>query len=258
MDYDQTEIPAAYDRGRDHGPEVLDLWMNTLSRHLDGRVVTRILDLGCGTGRFSEALADRFSAAVVAVDPSMKMLAIARRKQRDPRVHYQRGCAEAIPLASQSVDLIFMSMSLHHFADAGQAARECRRVLSAKGRVVIRTGSREQIAAYPYVPFFPSARAMLHDVLPDVPAVGHNFEAAGFQLASSEVVTQVIAAGWTEYADKLSAGGDSILASLPRHEFDAGLASLRSYASTAGRADIIEPIDVLVFHPVVSGVSRTC
>jgi ubiquinone/menaquinone biosynthesis C-methylase UbiE len=249
VDYDLTDIPAAYDCGRDHGPEVLDLWMTTLSRHLGGRVVTRILDLGCGTGRFSEALAARFSAAVVAIDPSMKMLAIARRKQRDPRVHYERGHAEAIPLASQSVDLVFMSMSLHHFADAALAARECRRVLGAEGLVVIRTGSREQIAEYPYVPFFPSAQAMLHDVLPDIPSVRSNFEAAGFRLVSSEIVTQVIAAGWAEYADKLSAGADSVLARLPRHELDAGLAALRSHATMATREDIIEPIDVLVFVP---------
>jgi len=249
MDYDLTDIPAAYDRGRDHGPEVLDLWMSALSRHLGGRAVTRILDLGCGTGRFSEALADRFSAAVVAIDPSMKMLAMARRKQRDPRVRYQRGRAEAIPLAARSVDLIFMSMSLHHFDEPHLAARECRRVITDDGCVVIRTGSREQIEAYPYVPFFPSSRAMLHETLPDIAGVRETFEGAAFHLVSAEIIEQSIAAGLTEYADKLSTGSDSILARLPRHEFEAGLASLRSQATEAAREGIIEPIDVLVFVP---------
>ena len=28
MDYDATDIAVTYDRGRDHGPEFLDLWMN--------------------------------------------------------------------------------------------------------------------------------------------------------------------------------------------------------------------------------------
>jgi ubiquinone/menaquinone biosynthesis C-methylase UbiE len=249
MDYDQTDIPAAYDRGRDHGPDVLDLWMTSISAHLGGRVVTRILDLGCGTGRFSEALAARFAATVVAVDPSMKMLSVARTKQRDPRVRYQRGRAEAIPLTSRSIDLIFMSMSLHHFDEPRLAARECRRVITDDGWLVIRTGSREQIEAYPYVPFFPSTRAMLHDTLPDVAGVRDTFDAAGFRLVSSEIIEQTIAAGWTEYADKLSSGSDSILAQLPRPEFDAGLASLRRHATAATREGIIEPIDVLVFVP---------
>jgi ubiquinone/menaquinone biosynthesis C-methylase UbiE len=249
MDYDQTDIPAAYDRGRDHGPEVLDLWMTSISARLGGCVVTRILDLGCGTGRFSEALAARFAATVVAVDPSMKMLSVARTKQRDPRVRYQRGRAEAIPLTSRSIDLIFMSMSLHHFDEPRLAARECRRVITDDGWLVIRTGSREQIEAYPYVPFFPSTRAMLHDTLPALAGVRDTFEAAGFRLVSSEIIEQTIAAEWAEYADKLSTGSDSILARLPRPDFDAGLASLRSHATAAAREGIIEPIDVLVFVP---------
>jgi ubiquinone/menaquinone biosynthesis C-methylase UbiE len=77
MEYDLTDIPAGYDRGREHGPEYLDLWMNTVESHLKGRKLTRILDLGCGTGRFSESLACRFNAEVVGIDPSQKMLARA-------------------------------------------------------------------------------------------------------------------------------------------------------------------------------------
>jgi hypothetical protein len=34
MDYDLTDIPIQ-DRGRDHGPEVLDLWMQAIEWHLE-------------------------------------------------------------------------------------------------------------------------------------------------------------------------------------------------------------------------------
>ena len=98
MNYDLTDIPAAYDRGRDHGPEVLNLWMNATHAHLKGEPINRILDLGCGTGRFCEGLAIRFDAEVIGVDPSMKMLDIANRKARDRRVQYTQGIAESIPL----------------------------------------------------------------------------------------------------------------------------------------------------------------
>ena len=57
MDYDLTDIPVGYDRGREHGPEFLNLWMNEIESRLDGQRITEILDLGCGTGRFSEGLA---------------------------------------------------------------------------------------------------------------------------------------------------------------------------------------------------------
>jgi ubiquinone/menaquinone biosynthesis C-methylase UbiE len=88
MDYDTTDIPVAYDCGRDHGPEVLHLWMEIVSAQVEKQPIKAILDLGCGTGRFSEALAVHFGAEVIGIDPSRKMLEQARRKQRDPRVRY--------------------------------------------------------------------------------------------------------------------------------------------------------------------------
>jgi SAM-dependent methyltransferase len=79
MDYDLTHIPAGYDRGRDHGPEFLGLWMTTIERHLHALNVRRILELGCGTGGFSEAFAIHFGAEVIGIDPSVKMLERAVR-----------------------------------------------------------------------------------------------------------------------------------------------------------------------------------
>src|SRR5688572_1871396 len=136
-DYDLTDIPAGYDRARDHGPEVLELWMRTVAEHVDGRSIARVLDLGCGTGRFTEGLASQFDAEVIGLDPSSKMLQLARQKQRDPRVRFEPGRAESIPLPTGSVDLVFLSMSLHHFTDPTLAAQECRRVLSNEGSAVI-------------------------------------------------------------------------------------------------------------------------
>src|SRR5919107_1302321 len=133
MNYDTTDIPVAYDRGRDHGPEVLHLWMNVVSSCVGEQQIDTILDLGCGTGRFSEALAAHFEAEVAGIDPSNKMLEQAQRKQRDRRVRYQLGRGEAIPLPNNSVDLVFMSMSFHHFDDQMRVAGECYRVLRTGG-----------------------------------------------------------------------------------------------------------------------------
>ena len=249
-DYDLTDIPAAYDRARDHGPEVIDLWMRTVAEHLEGRSIARILDLGCGTGRFSEGLAARFNADVIGLDPSQKMLQIAREKRRDPRVRYERGRAEAIPLPAESMDLVFMSMSLHHFADRTAAARECRRVLTRTGSVVIRTGTREQIPSYPYVPFFPSSRPLLEESLPECTDLQATFAAANLHIVASEIVTQTIASDWMAYADKLAAGGDSILARLSQQDFEDGLAAVRRHAMDEGRRPVVEPIDFFLLSVV--------
>jgi ubiquinone/menaquinone biosynthesis C-methylase UbiE len=248
MDYDETDIPVAYDRGRDHGPEVLNLWMDVVASHVGDYRVKSILDLGCGTGRFSEALAARFDAEVVGIDPSEKMLEQARNKRRDHRVRYERGCGESIPLPANSVDLIFMSMIFHHFDDPTRAARECRRVLRDGATVFLRAGTRERSSSYPFVDFFPESRPILEECLPATAFVREVFEAAGFRMVKFEVITQEIAQSYTAYAEKLSAGADSVLAKLSQSEFAAGMGALRSHAARVDDQAVCEPIDVFVFR----------
>ena len=246
-DYDLTEIPATYDRGRDHGPEMLALWMDAIASHRH-HAPRRILDLGCGTGRFTDALAVRFDADVVGIDPSSRMVAHAVRKQHHGRVCYHLGRAEALPIRSRSIDLVFMSMSLHHFADARLAAAECRRALADRGYVFVRTGTRERIPSYPYYPFFPASHPILEEVLPASATVREIFEAAGLSLVALDLITQTVAPDWDIYADKIAANADSVLARLTREDFDDGLAAVRQHAAVAQAHAVVEPIDLFVFR----------
>ncbi len=247
MDYDATDIASTYDLGREHGPEFLTLWMDLVSSHVKDQHIKTILDLGCGTGRFTEALRARFEAEVIGIDPSEKMLAQARSKLANARIRYETGRAESIPLPDNSVELIFISMIFHHFEDAPLAARECRRVLRDGGTGFVRTGIRERISSYPYVDFFPESRPILEEVLPTNAFVREVFEAAGFHTIAEQLVTQEIAPSYAAYADKLAAGADSVLARLSQRDFDAGIRALRGHAMHRDCEAVFEPIDVFVF-----------
>ena len=246
-EYDRTDIPTAYDRGRDHGPQLLELWTRALEAHLV-RPPAQILDLGCGTGRFSDALSGHFGADVVGLDPSVKMLSQALAKRHTGRVRYARACAEAMPLRSGSIDMVFMSMSLHHFSSHEQAAEECRRVLRAPGRLFIRNGTREQIPFYPYYPFFPASHPILEEVLPSSVRIREMYEAAGFRQVAQDLVTQEIAPDWTAYAEKLTTRSDSVLARLSDQDFERGIAAIRRHAERADAEPVVEPIDLFVFR----------
>lgn len=248
MNYDATEIAVNYDAGRDHGPQVLSLWMDVVAAQVSGQQIETMLDLGCGTGRFTGALAARFRAEVIGIDPSTKMLEQARSKQPDHRIRYQPGSAEAIPVPDNSLDLIFMSMVFHHFDNPTLAARECRRVLRKGGTAFLRAGTRERISCYPYVEFFPESRSILEECLPSSTFVCEVFEGAGFQTVTVEVVTQQIAENYTAYAEKLAVGADSVLARLSRRDFDAGMSALRARATRSDGEAVFEPIDVFVFR----------
>src|SRR5580693_9764262 len=106
MDYDKTEIAADYDRARALAPETARLWQELLSTDIDRASVSLVIDLGCGTGRFSELLAAHFGVQVIGIDPSLKMLDQARRKPTIRNVVYCQGLAEAVPFRDGCADLV--------------------------------------------------------------------------------------------------------------------------------------------------------
>jgi len=249
MDYDTTTMPAVYDAGRGYSRQTLDKWLAAIETAAGGpRRIEAILDLGCGTGRYSGALAEHFGAPVTAIDPSEKMLAESRRKHA-PNVTCLQGHGENLPLGDVSVDLVFMSMVFHHFSDPGQVARECRRVLRDGGRVVLRAGSIDEIDGYPYLPFFPRTEQLIRNSLSSVEAMQAPFREAGFEAASHEIVMSEVGASWPEYVEKVALRADSILVQLTDEEFTAGLAALRAYAAAQPiDQPVIEPVDLLAFR----------
>ncbi|GAA5154338.1 class I SAM-dependent methyltransferase [Microbacterium pseudoresistens] len=91
--------------------------------------VTAALDLGAGTGKFTERLISRASR-VIAVEPSEQMLAVLRAKLPDVEAH--RGTAERIPVPDGSVDAVTVAQAFHWF-DRDAACAEIRRVLVSGG-----------------------------------------------------------------------------------------------------------------------------
>jgi malonyl-CoA O-methyltransferase len=96
----------------------------------------RVLDLGCGTGQGSAALADRFPAAsVIALDWSRGMLSRWRQVMGPER----RSCfavnadMHRLPLASRSVDLVFCSLALQWSMEESAVFDEVRRILRPGG-----------------------------------------------------------------------------------------------------------------------------
>jgi len=89
---------------------------------------------------------------------------------------------------------------------------------------------------------------MLEQLLPDCASVCKVFEAAGFHTVAAEVIPQIVAPGWATYAEKLSAGGDSVLARLGRQELEAGLEALRRHGTDVDDRTVVEPIDLFVFR----------
>ncbi|MEJ1087645.1 class I SAM-dependent methyltransferase [Microbacterium sp. Mu-80] len=91
--------------------------------------VSAALDLGAGTGKFTERLIDRASR-VIAVEPSEQMLAVLRTKL--PQVEAHIGTAEGIPASDHLVDVVTVAQAFHWF-DRDPACAEIHRVLVPGG-----------------------------------------------------------------------------------------------------------------------------
>jgi len=98
--------------------------------------VNHIVDVGCGTGRLLRRAAVRWPAAVlVGVDPAESMIDVARRLT--PQATFEVAQAAKLPLAAEGADVVFSSVSMHHWPDPAAGLREAARVLQPSGRLVL-------------------------------------------------------------------------------------------------------------------------
>jgi len=98
------------------------------------------LDLGCGAGHASFAMARGGAHRVTAFDPSGQMLAVVAREaaaRGHGTVDTRTGSAESLPFADASFDLVATRYSAHHWAQVPRALAECARVLKPGGRMIV-------------------------------------------------------------------------------------------------------------------------
>lgn len=93
-----------------------------------------ILDVGCGTGKYTLRLTN-LGAIVFGLDPSVKMLKIA--KEKNGKIPFILGTAENLPFKPHSFDVIVSITSLCFVSDARKATEEMKRDVKPTGKIVV-------------------------------------------------------------------------------------------------------------------------
>jgi ubiquinone/menaquinone biosynthesis C-methylase UbiE len=97
----------------------------------------KVLDLGCGTGRYCLLFSQR-GARVVGVDPSPGMLDQAKRKVTQSNdFELLQGTLEQLHFPDEHFDLVVSALTLSHLPELEPTLREVARALKIGGRLVI-------------------------------------------------------------------------------------------------------------------------
>jgi ubiquinone/menaquinone biosynthesis C-methylase UbiE len=248
MRYDSTSAPEKYHSSRALASADVNCWMSLVREVIPHQLNPLLIDLGCGTGRFTTPLAEQLGIPVIGVDPSRKMLLEAARNISASRVEYREGGAESIPLDANSATLLFMSNAIHHVKRLDEALLEMRRVLRPNGVVFIRNYSLENLASLKYLRFFPEAMQTSRDMLWSRRKMVERFTAGGFATLSQGTVCQESATDFASYLGKIENRVYSDLVLISDEAFNQGVARMKDAGASLGGGPILEEVDYFVFQ----------
>ncbi|MBO9128325.1 class I SAM-dependent methyltransferase [Bacillus sp. 165] len=164
-------------------------WYESFSKLINVKE-KKILDVGCGGGIYTKALAEIGAGEITAFDFSEQMLKTAKEfcKAYD-NIIYMKGDAHTLNLPNDTFDVVISRAVIHHLADIPAFFREAYRVLKPNGVIVIQDrtiedcilpGSKEHIRGY-FFDYYPKLIIKEQERRPNSHDVQKWFREAGFQ-----------------------------------------------------------------------------
>lgn len=114
-------------------------WRRKAVKHIVSRKPQRVLDIACGTGDFTIALAQAGVPELLGVDISEGMLEVGRRKVADLGLNIEMRVddSEQLSLADNSVDAVSIAFGVRNFEHLQQGLNEMHRVIRPGGEVCV-------------------------------------------------------------------------------------------------------------------------
>ncbi len=173
-----NQIGKVYDSTRRADPYIT----SRLVKHLKLDPEKRYLDVACGTGNYTSALAAK-GGSWFGVDQSSGMIEKAR--QKSDAVNWQIANVTSLPFGENSFGGAVCTLAIHHFPELFTPFREVRRVL-AGGTFVIFTSTPEQTGNYWLAEYFPDAIRRSAEQMLNLETIIENLRGAGFTKIETE------------------------------------------------------------------------
>lgn len=187
----------------------------------------RLIDVGCGTGRFASLAADRLGARVWGVDTNEAMLEQAKT-HAGGKLAFRRAAAERLPFKEGWFDAGHMHLVLHLLADPAAALTELARVLGAGARLVIVTFDPDHFRRFYLNPYFPSIEAIDAERFALPQTTEAQLEAAGFEPVTLERIERSFTVPAADVLERVRGRYISTLSLIPADEYATGLERLEA------------------------------
>lgn len=244
VDYDK--VSRIYDTSRVANTETSEKLIRLL--HVGSDSV--ILDMGCGTGNYTDALR-RVAKSVIGMDLSIRMLEQARTKFTDLLLIC--GDITSMPFMPKSFDAAFAVQVLHHVKEKELFLKEAYRVLRKEADIAIHACSHRQMRAFWFYHYFPKGLQVDLARMPDSKEIVSLLTRVGFSKIGVEICYHdvVVANEAPEsYLDKNYRDSISTFAFLSEEDVELGCDKMREDIASGAVENIVRESEVKVTNDV--------
>jgi ubiquinone/menaquinone biosynthesis C-methylase UbiE len=219
-----SSIARYYDKVR---PPPAEVWISKIMEYGKIRDGLKVLDIGCGTGRYPLSILAFKNAQICGLDASAEMLRTALAKDARKKVFWVLGDAERLPFHENLFDCVYMTLVLHHIENRAVMFQRVYHVLKTGGNCVIMTPSHSQIKRH-VLRHFPKVTTIDLRRFPTIPSIRKLMKEIGFRNVRSHVVRRDEGyISTAELLEKVRSKYVSTLTLLSEEEFRKGLKIFR-------------------------------
>jgi ubiquinone/menaquinone biosynthesis C-methylase UbiE len=218
-DRKEPDYADSFERYRSQTTETTPALIRSVLRYVASSPRARVIDIGCGTGRYALLLASATKAQVFATDLSWEMLKKGRQKDNAQHVSWSLSDACGMPFADESFDAALLFLVLHVVKDSKKALQEVYRILRPGGHCLILAHSYSQLDRQTMFRLFPEARKLNKRRMLSLTKLEELVREIGFHHLRSEEFTETVTYSRDAFLEKVRSKPNSSLRAMNISDF---------------------------------------